>query len=74
MAQIGDQVRINAHMNELRVRADQVNQLDAHGLDVEACILAEEEQDLQTIHIKELTGKLTRACTLIVSLVKQEHF
>ena len=71
MAEIGHQVSVNTHVDQFSVRADQVDQLDAHGLDVERRVLTQEKEDLQAVHVKELAGKFAWTRTVIISLVEE---
>lgn len=46
VAQISDEVRIDAHLDHLCLRTEHINQLDAHSSHIERGILAQIEQNL----------------------------
>ena len=73
MAEVCHEIGVDAHLDELGLRAQDVNELDAHSLDVERGILAQVKEDLQAIDVQEPTGELTRAGTIVVAPVEQQH-
>ena len=58
MTQVGHQVCVYAHVYQLRLLAQHVDQLNAHGLDVERSVLTQVQKDLQAIDIKEFAREL----------------
>ena len=54
--------------------AEYVDQLDAHGFDIKTGVLAQIEQDLETVDVEEARGKLRRCDTFVVATVEEKDF
>ena len=86
MAEVGDEVCVNPHLDERGLLAQQIDDLDAHRLYVQRGVLAQIEEDLQAFnlvetvtdtlaHLRFLVRRLTLGNPLLVSFrVQKEHF
>ena len=74
MRQVSHKVSVDAHLYQLSLRTEYVNEFDTHGLYIEGCVLTQIEKDLQTVDVEEFTCKLTRAIAIVVTLVKEQDF
>lgn len=70
MAQVGHQICVNSHLNLLGLRAEHIDQFDAHRFDIEGSVLAQVEQNLQAIDVEEFSRELTRTGRVVIALVK----
>lgn len=54
MRQVSDQVCVYTHLDQRGLSRQHINDLDAHGLNIQRCILAQIEQYLESFHLVEL--------------------
>ena len=74
-AQVGNDVGVYRHFDKTCVGWKNIDELKAHGFDIEAGVLAQVEQDLQTLSLEEKGGEIGWAGTMVVfSLIEQEYF
>ena len=74
VAQVSHEICVNPHLYKLGLWAENINELDAHSLDIKWCILAQIKQNLEPIHIKKFAGKLTWTITLMIAFIKKQDF
>ena len=72
-AQIGNDVWADTHLDQARMEGEDVDELEAHGLDIEARGLAQVKQDLEPLSLEEVSREVGRARTVVVLLLIQKQ-
>jgi hypothetical protein len=72
--QIGNDIWPDTHLNQARMEGEDIDEFEAHGLDIEARGLAQVKQDLKPLSLEEMSRKVGRARTVVVLLlIKKQH-
>lgn len=73
-AQIGNDVWPDTHLDQASMEGEDVDELEAHRLDIEARGLAQVKQDLEALSLEEVSREVGRACTVVVLLLIQKQY
>jgi hypothetical protein len=67
MFKISNKVRVNSHLDELRLAAEHVDEFDAHRLNIHHCVIrAQVKQYLKTPFVQELLSEVDRGSAVSV--------
>ena len=72
-AQIGNDVWADTHLDQARMEGEDVDEFEAHGLDIEARGLAQVKQNLEALSLEEVSREVGRARAVVVLLLIQKQ-